>query len=563
VLIGVALAVSCRAEIDIEGVPKAIKEELVNELKEIQIPCELSVSQRNRIEKKTDIEVKQVLEAWSYFSATWQNTFLTEKSCWQLAIDITLGKPLQIRKAEIRIEGAASDSPYFKKILATSGLQPNSPFDSEKYENLKSKIQASGLRHGFFDAEFIAQRVHIYPSIDTVDIELIWNSGERYRYGEITIDQSVLDPQLFQHYLTIKTGDFYDLSIVQNDRSILRETRYFEIIELKPLIDQRKNQKIPIKIYATPGRIATYRYGIGFATDSGVRLLGKYTRNRLNERGHKQRINLLLSPIETTLNYNYFIPWKNPKIDSLQTNVSYITEDTDSYKSERFEGSLTSSVIRPSGWTQSFSALLTTERSELGRDSEVTTHFVPSVSVSKIETDNLIYPSHGYKMSFTLLVSPEKILSDSKFIQLKGAVKYINTLPYNLRLIMRGEMGVTAVDTVDELPASWRFFAGGDSSIRGYDYQSLGPTVDGKVVGGRYLATASVELQRMVYKKWSLATFIDAGNAWDFGKIDLVTSVGVGLHWLSPIGSIRLDIGFPLQQTDSDYRIHFSFGPEL
>jgi translocation and assembly module TamA len=170
--------------------------------------------------------------------------------------------------------------------------------------------------------------------------------------------------------------------------------------------------------------------------------------------------------------------------------------------------------------------------------------------------------------------------SDTDFAQAWVSAKHINgfgplfgVVPLlglsRARLLLRAEAGLTEYADFDELPASIRFFAGGDSSVRGYDYQSLGPTDDnGDVSGGPQLLVGSAEVDYRVWRKWAVAAFIDAGNAFylddtpSFGDINFARGVGVGLRWLSPLGPIRFDVAKALDVNQS-VRFHLSMGPDL
>src|SRR5690606_2460729 len=132
------------------------------------------------------------------------------------------------------------------------------------------------------------------------------------------------------------------------------------------------------------------------------------------------------------------------------------------------------------------------------------------------------------------------------------------------RIISRADAGFTEADELIELPSSVRFFAGGDNSVRGYAYESLGPTNDdGDVVGGRHLLTGSIEYDHLFLPSWSAAIFIDGGNAFDtVDTFEALYGYGVGIRWRSPIGPIRLDVAGPSDQRDA-FRIHVSMGPDL
>ncbi|MDF1529045.1 MAG: BamA/TamA family outer membrane protein, partial [Sedimenticola sp.] len=157
----------------------------------------------------------------------------------------------------------------------------------------------------------------------------------------------------------------------------------------------------------------------------------------------------------------------------------------------------------------------------------------------------------------------EALFSDVRFFQLQAAAKWIYPLGAG-RLLIRGDTGLTLTEDFEKLPASYRFFAGGDQSVRGYGYQALGPkNTDGTVVGGRYLLSGSVEYEYPIKDDWSAALFVDAGNAVDGWNEELKRSAGVGLRWRSPVGPIRLDLAIPEDTSEDSFRIHFSMGADL
>ena len=118
--------------------------------------------------------------------------------------------------------------------------------------------------------------------------------------------------------------------------------------------------------------------------------------------------------------------------------------------------------------------------------------------------------------------------------------------------------------TASELPSSQRLFAGGDQSVRGYGYETIGPTdVSGNVIGGTKLATASVEVDRLLTKAWGVALFVDAGDAVDGTPLDPKVGAGFGVRWVSPIGMLRVDLAWPLEPGMDGWHLHFSIGPDL
>ena len=134
------------------------------------------------------------------------------------------------------------------------------------------------------------------------------------------------------------------------------------------------------------------------------------------------------------------------------------------------------------------------------------------------------------------------------------------------RLLLRGELGVAGVETIAHYPGTLRFFAGGDKSVRGYDWKSLGPTNrEDDVVGGKNVVTGSIEYNHRILSQWVAATFIDAGNAFDDKLDKLYYGGGVGARWISPVGLVRFDLGFPLNDDDQSdaSSVSFYFGFEV
>jgi len=112
------------------------------------------------------------------------------------------------------------------------------------------------------------------------------------------------------------------------------------------------------------------------------------------------------------------------------------------------------------------------------------------------------------------------------------------------------------------VPDSQRFRAGGDDSVRGYAYRSLGPVVNGAVASGNVVFTASAEIARPISERlpslWG-AAFIDAGRAADrWSDLDPAVGYGVGLRWRSPVGPLRIDYAWGQELHKG--RLHLSVG---
>ncbi len=145
-----------------------------------------------------------------------------------------------------------------------------------------------------------------------------------------------------------------------------------------------------------------------------------------------------------------------------------------------------------------------------------------------------------------------------------GQTAWIRSLNDDNRFLARINGGGIFTSEFERVPPSLRFFAGGDNSIRGYNYESVSPRdSEGQLEGGAYMATGSLEYNYRVSGNWWAALFVDGGDAWSSSDPHWKTSAGVGVRWESPVGPVRLGIAHGFENQDDDFMIHFSLGPEL
>ena len=216
------------------------------------------------------------------------------------------------------------------------------------------------------------------------------------------------------------------------------------------------------------------------------------------------------------------------------------------------------------GWEETGSIKFLNESFDVSDESASTSLLIPGIAYARTWADNTLYTRQGGRVSLELSGAAEGILSDISFSQIVIRGKYIQGFGESNRIITRATVGATEVSDFSKLPSSLRFFAGGDNSIRGFDYESLGPENDlEEVIGGRYLAVGSVEYEHMFVKNWGAAIFTDFGNAFNSWSDPIEYSVGVGIRWRSPVGLIRVDIANGISDEDKPFGLHIVIGPDL
>ena len=141
---------------------------------------------------------------------------------------------------------------------------------------------------------------------------------------------------------------------------------------------------------------------------------------------------------------------------------------------------------------------------------------IPSLVLQRTHSTGGMDPQSGYSMLLDVQGAKEGVLSTVDFARVMGQLKGLHTVFERHRFLGRIALGAVATNDFASIPPSLRFFAGGDQSIRGYDYQSLSPVDStGETIGARYLMASSAEYQYEFIHNWRAATFVDHGNAVD------------------------------------------------
>ncbi|WP_122509659.1 autotransporter assembly complex protein TamA [Pseudomonas viridiflava] len=484
----------------------------------------------------------------------------------RLVIKVLPGEPIRLRNVVVRVEGPAASLKAFK-VPQSDALKAGAVLNHGHYEDAKRLIQNQASRYGFFSGRFTSQRLAIDPRAGVADIELVYDSGPRYSLGKVMFSgDSPFDEDLLKRMVPFKENTPYDSQLIAELNQAMQASGYFEGVRVDAAPTAAVGQVIPVTVQLETRKPRTMGLGLGFSTDVGVRGKANWTRHWANAQGHSYGFESELSAPRQNVGLWYDVPLDPPLTDKLRFAGGYQYEEiagTDSLSKLLTVGPEWHSKL-PSGWERVISLKWQREEYRLGDDSGLSTLLMPGISYSYLRSDDRIDPHKGYRLQFDAQVAKEGAGSDANLVRGNVLLKGLTTVAQNHRFLGRVQFGGNFTDGYTSIPPSLRFFAGGDQSVRGYDYQTLSPTnSDGDRIGGRYMVAGSVEYQYSIAEKWRLATFVDQGNS--FNNLDLPslkTGVGFGVRWVSPVGPLRLDLAHPLDD-DGGVRLHFSMGPEL
>ncbi|MFW0753824.1 autotransporter assembly complex protein TamA [Pseudomonas sp. H11T01] len=484
----------------------------------------------------------------------------------KLVLNIDPGEPVHLRNVTVRIDGPAASLKTFR-VPKSDLLKSGAVLNHGHYEDAKRLIQNQASRYGFFSGRFTSQKLSVDPQAGVADIELIYDSGPRYTLGEVSFaGDTPFDEDLLQRMVPFKAGDPYDSELIAELNQALQSSGYFEGVRVDAAPAAAANDVIPVAVKLETRKPRTMGLGLGFSTDVGPRAKANWTRHWVNPQGHSYGWEAEVSAPRQNVGLWYDVPLDPPLTDKLRFAGGYQYEElasNDSLSKLLTLGPEWHSKL-PSGWQRVISLKWQREEFRLGNDSGLSNLLMPGVSYAYLRSDNRIDPHNGYRLQFDTKVAKEGLASDTNLLYGTALLKGLTTVWDKHRFLGRVQFGGSATNGYKTVPPSLRFFAGGDQSVRGYDYQSLSPeNSDGRRIGGRYMVAGSVEYQYSIAEKWRVATFIDQGNSFNTLELpNLKTGVGIGVRWISPVGPLRLDLAHALDD-DGGIRLHFSMGPEL
>ncbi len=512
-------------------------------------------------------EVRRALEPFGYYTSSVDVQVEDVAAGARVLLQVERGPPVRVRSADIQIDGEGKVDELVAEALAAPALLPGAIMNHARYEILKASITRSLAARGFFDASLVEHTVEVLRADSRADIRLRWDSGPRYRLGEITVSGSQLEPGLVERWVDLKPGEPFEQDRLLRLHQRLTDLDYFGFIDIRPE-PQPEDHIAPVAIDVVPAKRNVYTAGVSFGTDSGVGLKFGLDRRWVNARGHKFATELDLAQRRNTLSAVYRIPAFAPVEGWYQFGASYREDQSDTVDSELAE-LVASRSGRLGDWTLTTAMQARRERFAIGiarteGSFGLSTVVYPSFRARYHRYDDPLYSRRGLTFSTELRAGAQAIGSDVDFAQLLVEARWVRAFGQRNRVLLRGQLAHTESDNFFGLPSSLRFFAGGDRSVRGYGYQEISPVNDaGDPIGGSSLLVANVEYERMFTDSWGAAVFVDAGSAFNDRSAGVRKGVGLGLRWRSPVGPVSIDIARGLDDPRDGLQLHLTLGPEL
>jgi len=518
-----------------------------------------------RFVRQVPDKARRALEPFGFYSASVRTDLVGgEQGAQLLIVVIEPGQPVRLTEVQLAIEGAGAERSALKRLRDNFPLQAGQVLQQEQYQQAKKKLQSQAVALGYLDAAYRVHEIRIDPPRYAAEIVLLLETGPRYKFGEIRFSGADNYPEPFlRRYLAFDSGEVFSPARLGQTQLNLLDSDRFKEIRLLPDRAATVDEHIPVEIALEPSPSKRLRPGIGYGTDTGVRLTLQFQNLNMFERGHELKLELNLSQVRQTVGAAYIWPDHKSMHSFTALRAGLEQEDTDAYKFSKIYTEIERTRELGRGSVGSIYTQVFYEDFTVGGEQDNLKMIMPGVRFSHRGYRDLIRPRKGYQYSLELRGGHELLGSDTGLLQLLAAGNFMVPLPRRFTLFVSGESaGTLQNDEVQDLPVSLRFFAGGDQSVRGYAYMSLGPEDDdGEVVGGKHLLVGSIELERALGENWGVSVFYDVGNAFDsFSEYDLAEGAGFGVRRYTPVGAVKLYIARNISEPNPSYRLHLSIG---
>jgi len=506
--------------------------------------------------RRAQREIGELLAAEGYFTPSMMLHSGAHDGTQTLKIDP--GPRTLVSAVNIEFRGdIAGQQAQIERLRAAWRLPVGKPFRSPNWEEAKATLLARVSRRDYAAARVEESRAEVDPASASARLSLLLDSGPAFRFGELVISGlKRYDEKLVTRHAPFRAGDLYHQDKLLEFQAQLQNLPQFNsvIVSIEP--DVALHQAVPVEVMLGEAKSRHLSFGAGYSSNNGAR--GEMTYRDYNLLDHawnlgsglrlEQSRQRLFATIDTLPDARgYRLAWG---VDSETTDIQGLetTNHALSVARGRTQGQIETWL--GINWQRE-------QRRPEGGEQESLQALAPDWHWIRRTVNNPLNPRRGDVTEVRLGGASKRLLSDQDF--LRTLVRYQVWWPVGQRdtLSLRGEGGYTVAPSRFGIPQEYLFRAGGSQSVRGYAHQSLGVQEGAAVVGGRTMATGSIEYTHWFSRDWGTALFVDGGDAADSWRdMRWFTGYGAGARWRSPVGPLALDLAWG-HETEK-LRLHFS-----
>jgi len=480
-----------------------------------------------------------------------------------VTLSVTLGAPTRIHDLQIAITGPAErddaqGAAAIAKLRRDWGLPQGAIFDQTTWDRAKARAVQTLAASPYAAAELTSSEARIDPETREADLAVAIASGPPFRIGDIDVTGlKRYSADLVRNFSTQKRGDLYSGAELDQFVRRLNGSGYFASVQAVIDANPANADDATIRAAVIEAPRKKLEGGVGFSTDTRFRVYASY--RDVDVDGHATQF-YADGRVETDQQGASlrFVRPPNARgwVDSAGTR--YLQTDLNNLRTQSIGASVRRASIEDRDQWQ-FGAAFLDDRQEPEGGEDSTAHAL-YIDVERIwrRVDDLVAPTTGWILDLQAGVG---VPGASTRAFGRTIARFAAWYPYDADWSFSGKLEGGAVfgASRQEVPATLLFRTGGDTTVRGYAYESLGVADGLATVPGRYYVVSSVEATRWINATWGIAVFVDAGNAFDsLDDFKLAMGYGVGARVRTPIGPFRFDVAYG--QDSKQVRVHFSVG---
>lgn len=409
----------------------------------------------------------------------------------------------------------------------------------------------------------------------TKTVNMVFNisKGTEVYFNRINIiGNAKTRDKVIRRELKFAEGDRFSSSSLKESKRKLTNTTYFKDIDMK-LIKTEDPAKANMDISVEERPTGTLSVGVGYSTAENAFVTGTISQENLLGTGRNLSLEASLGSITHEFRISYLEPYIFDKNLHAGASAFNFTRIFDTYDYKRQGGSL--SLTRPLTDFVKTTVQYRLENVDVYNVEDDASAYVQNQSGSSVTSavsltlarntiDNVMNPTKGSHSAITVEYAGGPLLGDNKFVSVVGyAGKYFPVSFLDSAFFIKATAGTIRQYSGVSVPIFEKFFIGGLNSIRGFKYGEAGPTdTNGEVIGGINEAFCNLEWIFPIFKPAGLkgVIFFDAGDGFDtLDSFSLKTTGGFGIRWFSPMGPIRLELGFNLNPKEDERKNAFEF----
>ena len=443
-------------------------------------------------------------------------------------------------------------------------LKPGHHARAEAILGQQKLLQTYYRNHGYPWAEVSERRVVVSRSKQEVAVTYTLTPGPHATFGPATFTGSdrVREKHL-RRYVAWTEGAPYNERLTQELKSDLLAGGLFSSVQVSPATAAPdENGTLPLTVALRDRKQRSVTLGLQYWSDDGIGANFSWQHRNMRRAGETLAISMRGSSRELHLETRYEVPYFRRRDQSAAISAMIEDEFTDAYDARVL--SLTVGIKRDLTTRIDASGALRAQQSRIEEPAATNTYELLSAPIlADINyAGDILNPTEGIRVR--IYAEPFIRIAEPNLSFLRTAIDLRGYLPLDKKhhyvIAARGGVGSIVGESHDSIPANLRFYAGGGGSIRGYEYQSVGPTVDGYPIGGLTMAQLSLEVRARVMGDFALATFADGGMVYEESVPDSGSpfqwGVGGGIRYHTPLGPLRVDIAFPVDREPDNTTTH-------